>query len=106
MEKILESDFFKYAPDGLKNTLNKTVLKTIEKTNSKKGDFGEGATKYTFDNSDIIIVVFYSYTMISDTEYKGKYEIYNGTEMNDFILDKLNEFKKRAELRGEKWVWE
>ena len=106
MKLISEKDFFANADDRLKATLENTVLTTIKKTGSLKGDFAEGATKYSFDNTDIILVIFYSYTMITNKKPDCNYEIYYGEEIDDSILDKLNELKERTEKRGVEFIWE
>ncbi len=106
MKLITESDFFSNCQESLKQRLYKTVDSTIEKTKAREGDKGEGATKYTFDNSRTILVIFYKYRMVSDNVYNASFEIYHGKEINDFILDKLNEMKKLVESRGEKFIWE
>ncbi len=105
MELIKEQDFFEFATEELKSALVNTVNTTIEKTGAKKGDIGEGATKYTFDGRDDILAIFYKYEMISDNEPKCNYEIYHGTEETDLVLDKLNDLKKRTEAKGETFAW-
>lgn len=105
MERVSETDFFSHSQESLKKRLHKTVESTVENTNARKGDEGEGATKYTFDNSETILVIFYKYTMVTDHVYKSSFEIYHGKKINDFILDKLNKMKERTESRGEKFIW-
>ena len=102
---LREEDFLIFASKSVLDALKKTVLTNIQKAGAKKGFFGEGVTKYTFDGKADILIIFYKYKMVDDNDYKANYEVYHGYEEDDFILDKINELKERVESRGQVFVW-